>query len=171
MTSLHKNTFIFVTKRFFMTKLNIGDKAPDFNGVDQNGNSIKLSDFQKTKLILYFYPKDNTPGCNAEACNFRDNYQMWLSKGYAVIGVSPDKEATHQKFIAKFELPFPLISDTEKVIIKAYGAWGPKKLYGREYEGLLRSTFVINEEGIIDQIFMKVKTKDHTNQILETLKL
>ncbi len=153
-----------------MTKLNIGDKAPDFNGFDQNGDSIKLEDFRGSKLILYFYPKDNTPGCNAEACNLRDNYEMWLSKAYKVLGVSPDKQVSHQKFIAKFELPFPLIADTEKVIIKAYGAWGPKKLYGREYEGLLRSTFVISEEGIIEQVFMKVKTKDHTNQILETLK-
>lgn len=166
-----KNTFIFVTKKDSMTKLNIGDKAPDFNGVDHNGNPIKLVDFKDKKLILYFYPKDNTPGCNSEACNLRDNHQMWIDKGYAVVGVSPDTEASHQKFIEKFELPFPLISDTEKVIIKAYGAWGLKKMYGREYEGLLRSTFVINEKGIIDQIFMKVKTKDHTNQILETLNL
>jgi len=153
-----------------MTKLKIGDKAPDFKGLDQDGNRIKLEDFTEEKLILYFYPKDNTPGCNNEACNLRDNYQMWLDKGYKVVGVSPDSQASHQKFIAKFELPFPLISDTDKDIIKAYGAWGPKKLYGREYEGLLRSTFVIDENGTIDQIFMKVKTKDHTNQILETLK-
>ncbi len=153
-----------------MTKLNIGDKAPDFNGLNQNGDSVRLEDFKGTKLILYFYPKDNTPGCNAEACNLRDNHEMWLSKGYKVLGVSPDKQESHQKFIAKFDLPFPLISDTEKEIIKAYGAWGPKKLYGREYEGLLRSTFVISEDGKIEQIFMKVKTKDHTNQILETLK-
>jgi len=152
-----------------MTKLNIGDKAPSFNGLDQNGNSIQLTDFKGSKLILYFYPKDNTPGCNAEACNLRDNYEMWLGKGYKVLGVSPDKQAAHQKFISKFDLPFPLISDTEKEIIKAYGAWGPKKLYGREYEGLLRSTFVISEDGIVEQIFTKVKTKDHTNQILETL--
>jgi len=150
-------------------KLNIGDKAPSFNGLDENGNSIQLTDFKGSKLILYFYPKDNTPGCNAEACNLRDNYKMWLEKGYKVLGVSPDKQAAHQKFIAKFDLPFPLISDTEKEIIKAYGAWGPKKLYGREYEGLLRSTFVISEDGIVEQIFTKVKTKDHTNQILETL--
>lgn len=153
-----------------MTKLKIGDKAPEFKGLDQIGNRLKLEDFTGSKLILYFYPKDNTPGCNNEACNLRDNYQMWLDKGYKVVGVSPDSQASHQKFIMKFDLPFPLISDTDKVIIKEYGAWGPKKLYGREYEGLLRSTFVINENGIIDQIFMKVKTKDHTNQILETLK-
>ncbi len=153
-----------------MTKLNIGDKAPDFVGLDQNGDAIKLSDFAGSKLILYFYPKDNTPGCINEACNLRDNYQMWMEKGYEVIGVSPDSQASHQKFIAKHDLPFPLIADTEKKIIKDYGAWGPKKLYGREYEGLLRSTFVINEKGVVEQVFMKVKTKDHTNQILETIK-
>ena len=152
-----------------MKKLNIGDAAPAFKGLDQDGNTVQLTDFKGSKLILYFYPKDNTPGCNAEACNLRDNYEMWLGKGFKVLGVSPDKQAAHQKFIAKFDLPFPLISDTEKEIIKAYGAWGPKKLYGREYEGLLRTTFVISEDGIIEQIFTKVKTKDHTNQILETL--
>ena len=150
-------------------KLKIGDKAPAFTGLDQNGNTVDLKDFKGSKLILYFYPKDNTPGCNAEACNLRDNYQMWLDKGYKVLGVSPDKQEAHQKFIAKFDLPFPLIADTEKEIIKAYGAWGLKKLYGREYEGLLRTTFVISEDGIIEQIFTKVKTKDHTNQILEKL--
>jgi peroxiredoxin Q/BCP len=150
-------------------KLKIGDKAPDFTGLDQDGNPTQLTDFKGSKLILYFYPKDNTPGCNAEACNLRDNYQMWLDKGYKVLGVSPDKQASHQKFIAKFDLPFPLIADTEKEIIKTYGAWGPKKLYGREYEGLLRTTFVISEDGIIEQIFTKVKTKDHTNQILEKI--
>jgi len=153
-----------------MTKLNIGDKAPDFVGFDQDGNSIKLSDFEGSKLILYFYPKDNTPGCTNEACDLRDNYQMWLNKGYKIVGVSPDSQASHQKFIAKHNLPFPLIADTEKKIIKDYGAWGPKKLYGREYEGLLRSTFVINEKGTVEEVFMKVKTKDHTNQILETIK-
>ena len=150
-------------------KLNIGDSAPAFKGLDQNGDTIQLTDFKGSKLILYFYPKDNTPGCNAEACNLRDNYDMWLKKGYKVLGVSPDKQEAHQKFIAKFDLPFPLIADTEKEIIKAYGAWGPKKLYGREYEGLLRTTFIIGEEGVIEQIFTKVKTKDHTNQILEKI--
>lgn len=153
-----------------MTKLKIGDKAPEFKGLDEIGNRLQLKDFTGSKLILYFYPKDNTPGCNNEACNLRDNYKMWLDKGYKVVGVSPDSQASHQKFKAKFDLPFPLISDTDKDIIKAYGAWGLKKLYGREYEGLLRSTFIISENGIIEQIFMKVKTKDHTNQILETLK-
>ena len=151
-------------------KLNIGDKAPDFKGIDENGNSIELSDFKGKKLILYFYPKDNTPGCTSEACDLRDNYKMWIEKGYDVIGVSPDSEASHQKFIGKYDLPFRLISDPDKVIIKQFGAWGLKKLYGREYEGLLRTTFVIDEDGIINNIFVKVKTKDHTNQILESIK-
>ncbi|NOY51409.1 MAG: thioredoxin-dependent thiol peroxidase [Chlorobi bacterium] len=153
-----------------MAKLNIGDIAPDFTGVDQNGDTIKLSDFSGSNLILYFYPKDNTPGCTNEACDLRDNYDMWAEKGYKVVGVSPDSQASHQKFVAKHNLPFPLIADTEKEIIKAYGAWGPKKLYGREYEGLLRTTFVIDGKGTITQMFAKIKTKDHTNQILDSLK-
>ena len=148
-------------------KLETGQKAPNFEGLDENGNAIKLSDFAGSKLILYFYPKDNTPGCTAESCDLRDNYQMWLDKGYKVVGVSPDSEKSHKKFIAKFNLSFPLIADTEKKIIKDYGAWGLKKLYGREYEGLLRMTFVIDEKGVIEQVFTKVKTKEHTKQILE----
>lgn len=150
-------------------KLNIGDKAPDFKGIDQNGNPIALSDFKGHKLILYFYPKDNTPGCTAESCDLRDNYNMWLSKGYKVVGVSPDSVQSHQNFISKYNLPFPLIADEEKAIIKAFGAWGLKKMYGREYEGLLRTTFVIDEKGLIEQIFTKVKTKEHTKQILDTI--
>ena len=152
-------------------KLKKGDKAPDFEGVDQHSNVVKLKDFKGSKLILYFYPKDNTPGCTAEACNLRDNYDFWLSKGYKVVGVSPDSVASHQRFAEKYELPFPLISDEEKKIIKAYGAWGPKKLYGREYEGLLRTTFLIDENGKIEEVFSKVKTKDHTNQILKTINI
>lgn len=151
-------------------KLEIGDKAPEFKGIDENGTSISLSDFKGKNLILYFYPKDNTPGCTNEACDLRDNYNMWLEKGYEVVGVSPDSEKSHLKFKEKQNLPFPLISDTEKIIIKEFGAWGLKKLYGREYEGLLRTTFVINGDGIITNIFTKVKTKDHTNQILESIK-
>lgn len=151
-------------------KLNIGDKAPDFKGTDENGNTISLNDFKGSNLILYFYPKDNTPGCTSEACDLRDNYELWQSKGYKIIGVSPDSEQSHQKFIAKYELPFPLIADTDKEIIKKYGAWGLKKMYGKEYEGLLRTTFVIDGNGIITNIFTKVKTKDHTNQILESIK-
>jgi peroxiredoxin Q/BCP len=150
-------------------KLKKGDAAPDFTGLDQDGKKIQLSDFKGKKLILFFYPKDNTPGCTSEACDLRDNYDKWLAKGYQVVGVSPDSQKSHQKFIEKYTLPFPLIADEDKTIIKAYGAWGPKKLYGREYEGLLRTTFVIDEKGKIEQVFTKVKTKDHTNQILETI--
>lgn len=150
-------------------KLEIGLKAPEFKGLDQNGDTISMEGFRGSKLILYFYPKDNTPGCTAESCDLRDNYDMWLAKGYKVVGVSPDSQSSHQKFIAKYELPFPLIADTEKEIIKAYGAWGLKKMYGKEYEGLLRTTFVIDENGIIEHIFAKVKTKEHTNQILEII--
>lgn len=152
-----------------MKRLEKGNTAPDFKGIDQKGRSIQLSDFKGSKLILYFYPKDNTPGCTAEACNLRDNYKLWLTKGYKILGVSPDSQLSHQKFIAKYNLPFPLIADEDKTIIKTFGAWGLKKLYGREYEGLLRTTFVIDEKGIIEEVFTKVKTKDHTNQILETI--
>jgi peroxiredoxin Q/BCP len=152
-----------------MSHLNIGDTAPDFKGLDHNRNELTLSSFLGKNLIIYFYPKDDTPGCTAEACDLRDNYNMWLEKGYAVVGVSPDSLASHQKFAVKYALPFPLISDPEKVIIKAYGAWGTKKMYGKEYEGLLRTTFVINDKGVIEQVFTKVQTKDHTEQILKTL--
>ena len=153
-----------------MTKLKEGDKAPDFKAKDQNGNSISLSDFKGKKTVLYFYPKDNTPGCTAEACNLRDNYKKLQDEGFAIIGVSADSEKSHQKFTSKYELPFPLIPDTDKKIINAYGVWGPKKFMGREYEGINRKTFVINEEGRIEKLFEKVKTKDHTNQILESYK-
>ncbi len=154
-----------------MTQLKKGDIAPDFAAVNQDGEEVSLADFKGKKLILYFYPKDNTPGCTNEACNFRDHYNYWLKKGFAVVGVSPDSIASHQKFIAKYRLPFPLLSDPDKKIIRAYGAWGLKKLYGREYEGLIRSTFVIDEEGKIEEVFVKVKTKEHTEQIIKTLNL
>ena len=154
-----------------MADLKVGDKAPDFEGKNQNGEKIALKDFAGKKLILYFYPKDNTPGCTAESCNLNDNYDVWLEKGFDVVGVSPDSEKSHQKFIDKFGFKFNLIADTEKEILEAYGTWGLKKNYGREYMGVLRKTFVINEEGVIVEIFEKVKTKDHTNQIIETLNL
>ncbi len=147
--------------------LNVGDKAPDFEGVIQDGSLIKLTDYKGQKVILYFYPKDNTPGCTAEACNLRDNYQLMLEKGYVLIGVSPDSMKSHQKFVEKFDLPFPLIADEKKEIIKAFGAWGLKKFMGREYEGVLRSTFVISEDGTIEEVISKVKTKAHAEQILE----
>jgi len=154
-----------------MTNLKVGDKAPDFEGVNQNGEKIGLKDFTGKKLILYFYPKDNTPGCTAESCNLNDNYDAWLEKGFDVVGVSPDNEKSHQKFIDKFGFKFNLIADTEKEILEAFGVWGEKSMYGRKYMGVFRTTFVINEEGVIEEIFEKVKTKDHTNQIIEALKL
>ncbi len=147
--------------------LKIGDKAPDFKGVDQDGNELSLSMFKGRKLVLYFYPKDNTPGCTAEACNLRDNYQEFLAKNYAIIGVSADSESSHKKFIEKFDLPFPLLADTDKKVLKAYDAWGKKQMYGKEYDGILRKTFVITEEGLVEKIIEKVKTKDHSIQIFE----
>lgn len=152
-----------------MNKLEIGSKAPDFKGLNQDGKEIKLSDFAGKNLILYFYPKDSTPGCTAEACDLRDNYDMWLSKSYEVLGISPDSQKSHQNFIAKHNLPFDLISDTEKEILIAYNAWGEKSMYGRKYMGVLRKTYVINSEGIIENIFDKVKTKDHSNQIIKEI--
>jgi thioredoxin-dependent peroxiredoxin len=149
-----------------MSQLKTGDKAPDFKATDQDGNSISLKDFQGYKLILYFYPKDNTPGCTAEACNLKDNYTELLKKGYKIIGVSADDEKSHKNFISKYVLPFPLIPDKDKKIIKAYGVWGKKKLYGREYDGINRMTFIISPNGIIEKIFTKVDTKNHTEQIL-----
>lgn len=149
-----------------MSQLQPGEKAPDFIATDQDGNTVSLNDFKGYKLILYFYPKDNTPGCTAEACNLRDNYGSLLKKGYKIIGISADDGKSHKNFIAKNVLPFPLIPDKEKKIIKAYGVWGMKKLYGREYEGIMRTTFIISPEGIIEKIFTKVDTKNHTAQIL-----
>ena len=146
-----------------------GDIAPAFTAKNQNGDDVSLADFKGKKVILYFYPKDNTPGCTAEACNLRDNYTDLNTKGYEVIGVSPDSEKSHQNFIGKHELPFTLIADTEKEILKAYEAWGLKKNYGREYEGVIRTTYVISEEGKIEKVFAKVKTKEHTEQILQAM--
>ncbi|MFA5712650.1 MAG: thioredoxin-dependent thiol peroxidase [Bacteroidales bacterium] len=147
--------------------LKIADKAPDFTGVDQDGAPISLSQFKGRKLVLYFYPKDNTPGCTAQACNLRDNYNLFLERGYAVVGVSRDSQKSHLNFIKKHNLPFPLISDPEAQIIKEYGAWGKKKMMGREYEGILRKSFIIDEKGYIEEIIEKVKTKEHTGQILK----
>jgi peroxiredoxin Q/BCP len=149
-----------------MQKLKEGDRAPGFKAIDQYGKEISLTEFAGKKVILYFYPKDNTPGCNAEACNLRDHHDELLSLGYQVIGVSADNTEAHIKFTDKFELPFRLIPDTEKKVINAYGVWGPKKFMGREYDGIHRTTFVINEKGIIETIFAKVKNKEHSEQIL-----
>ncbi len=154
-----------------MLTLKEGDKAPIFKGLNQNNKLISLSDFSGQKVILYFYPKDNTPGCTAESCNLNDNYDELTKKGFVIIGVSPDDISSHQKFIAKHNLQFNLIADTEKEILQQFDAWGLKKMYGREYMGVLRKTFVINEAGTILKIFEKVKTKDHTNQILSELNL
>lgn len=148
-----------------------GAPAPAFKGKIQNGETISLDDYRGKKLILYFYPKDNTPGCTAESCNLSENYEFWISKGYDVIGVSPDSEASHKKFIEKFGLRFNLIADTEKEILQAYNAWGEKMNYGKTYMGVLRKTYVINENGVIEKIFEKVDTKEHTNQLVKELKV
>lgn len=149
-----------------MAILKEGDKAPEFKGLNQDGKEIKLSDFKGSKLILYFYPKDNTSGCTAEACNLNENYDELNKHGYRVVGVSPDSTASHLKFIAKHSLGFDLIADTEKEILNNYGVWAEKSMYGRKYMGVVRTTFIINEDGIIEKIFNKVKTKEHAQQIL-----
>ena len=154
-----------------MTHLKVGDKAPEFKGINQDEKMMSLSDFKGKKLILYFYPKDNTPGCTAESCNLNENYDRLTELGFEVLGVSPDGIPSHNKFIAKHNLSFNLIADTEKEILEAYGAWGEKKMYGRTYMGVIRTTFIISEEGVIEKIFAKVKTKDHTNQILEEMEM
>ncbi len=147
--------------------LKVGDKAPAFEGIDQDSNYIKLSDFSGKKLVLYFYPKDSTPGCTAQACNLRDNYQTLLDSGFAVVGISSDSPKKHQNFINKFDLPFPLIADEDKSIHEQFGTWVEKQMYGRTYMGTARTTFVMNEAGVIEEIIEKVKTKDHTAQILK----
>lgn len=150
-----------------MTHLKEGDKAPIFKGVDQSGNKVSLSDLKGKKVILYFYPKDMTPGCTAQACNLRDNYAALLKKGYAVVGISTDGEKSHQKFAEKYELPFPLLADEDKKIVEQYGVWGEKKFMGKVYDGTHRTTFLINENGVIDKIISKPDTKNHTEEILE----
>lgn len=152
-----------------MITLKEGDKALAFKGKDQNGNTIQLKDFKGKKVVLYFYPEDNTPTCTVQACNLRDNYALLQQHGFTVIGISPDAAAKHKKFEAKFDLPFTLIADTEHAIIDAYGVWGEKQLYGRKYMGLHRTTFVINEKGIITKIFLKPKSKQHAEEIIEAM--
>lgn len=149
-----------------MTTLTSGDKAPYFEAKDQKGNTIKLSDYKGKKLVLFFYPKASTPGCTAEACNLRDNYQTFQAKGYDILGVSADAAKAQQKFIDKYELPFPLLADEDKSVINAYGVWGPKKFMGKKYDGIHRTTFVIDENSLIEEVIAKVKTKDHAAQIL-----
>lgn len=149
------------------TMLEKGTIAPDFAGLDQNGNTIRLSDFRGKKVVLYFYPKDNTPGCTAEACDLRDNYERFLAAGYAVIGVSKDSAKSHLNFIEKHNLPFPLIADTEKEIQQLYGVWGEKKFMGKTHMGTIRTTYIIDANGIIEDVITKVNTKAHTAQILK----
>ena len=149
--------------------MNIGDKAPEILGKDEQGRDIRLSDYKGRKLVLYFYPKDNTSGCTAEACSLRDNYAALQAQGYEVIGVSADSAASHQRFIEKQELPFRLIADTDKTLINAMGVWGEKNMYGKITMGLIRTTFLVKEEGVIEEIFSgrQIKTKTHTEQILK----
>lgn len=153
-----------------MGQLKEGTTAPLFEGIDQNGNLIKLGDFSGKKLVLYFYPRDNTPGCTAEACNLRDNYEEFIRKGFAVVGVSMDSEKSHRNFAEKYSLPFPLIADTTGKISKDYGAYGEKKMYGKSYFGIIRTTFIIDEHGVIEKIISKVNTKAHSEQIFSIYK-
>lgn len=152
-----------------MAKPKEGDKAPDFTAKDQNGKTVSLSDFKGKNVILYFYPKDDTPGCTAEACSFRDHYQSLLGKGFAVIGVSTDDEKSHKKFETKYSLPFPLIADPDKGIVEAYGVWVEKNMYGKKYMGTARTTFLIDANGLITKVIDKVDTKNSSQQVIDLL--
>ena len=147
--------------------LKIGDQAPPINSIDQNGEQITLEQFKGKKVVLYFYPKDMTPGCTMQSCNLRDNYTSLLDNGYIVLGCSADNPEKHRKFIEKYDLPFPLISDESKDVLNAYGVWGPKTFMGKKYNGITRTTFIIDENGIIEDIITKVNTKEHTSQIIK----
>ncbi|MFT7121691.1 MAG: peroxiredoxin Q/BCP [Neolewinella sp.] len=150
-----------------MTHLQPGDKAPNFTGILQDESTVSLADYAGKKLIIFFYPKDDTPGCTAAACSLRDSFGELQAKGYELLGISPDKPAKHQKFITKHELPMPLLADEDHSVMDQFGVWGPKKFMGREYEGVLRTTFVIDENGLVDRVYTKVKTKVHAEQILD----
>ena len=152
------------------TTLKEGQKAPAFTGTDQNGEKVTLKDFSGKKVVLYFYPQDDTPACTTQACNLRDNYALLKKKGFIVIGVSPDDEGSHQKFREKYNLPFPLLADPQHKIIEKYGVWGEKNLYGRKYVGLHRTTFVIDEDGKIEKIFLRPKNKAHAEEIIAAVK-
>ncbi len=153
-----------------MIQIKEGMKAPEFEGIDQNGRNVKLSDFTGKKVVLYFYPKDDTPGCTAEACNLRDNWDTLLKEGFVVIGVSPDSEKSHKSFSGKFSLPFSIIADESKKILNDYGVWGEKKMYGKSFMGVIRTTFIIDEKGMIEKIITKVDTGEHTKQIFDLYK-
>lgn len=150
-----------------MTTLKAGDKAPNFSGLDQNGTSHKLADYKGKKLVVFFYPKASTPGCTAEACDLRDNFARFQANNYALLGVSADSAKAQTKFIEKYDLPFPLLADEDKSVIQAFGVWGPKKFMGKEYDGIHRTTFVIDESGVIEEVISDVKTKAHAAQILK----
>ena len=152
-----------------MSHLQAGDRAPAIRAKDENGEWITLEEFRGKKVVLYFYPKDDTPGCTAEACDLRDHYAKFLDQGFEVIGVSADNEKSHTRFKNKYKLPFRLISDTDKKVLEDYGAWGEKQMYGKNYMGIIRKTFIINEEGYIEKIIEKVKTKEHSKQIFDEL--
>lgn len=154
-----------------MTHLSEGDKAPDFEGLNEKGEKISLADYKGKKLVLFFYPKDDSPGCTKEACNLRDNYSKLSKMGFEILGVSPDSPKKHQKFIDKYEFQYSLLADEDRSVINAYGVWGPKKFMGREYDGLHRTTFIIDEEGKIEKIIKKVKTKEHSEQIMEEMSI
>ena len=153
-----------------MDELKKGEKAPDFKAKNQNGEEVSLSYFRGKKVILYFYPKDDTPGCTAESCSFRDNYQSLLKDGFEVIGVSTDDEASHLKFTSKYQLPFNLIADSDKKIVEAYGVWVEKNLYGRKYMGTARKTFIISPDGLIDRVIDKVDTENASRQVLDSIR-
>lgn len=150
-----------------MNMLQVGDKVPDFSAKDQDGNTINLSDYKGEKLVVFFYPKANTPGCTAEACNLRDNYAELQSAGFELLGVSADSEKQQANFRNKFEFPFPLLADEDHTVINTFGVWGPKKFMGKEYDGIHRTTFVINGDGVVEKVIDKVKTKDHAAQLLD----
>ncbi len=150
-----------------MTTLKKGDKAPNFSGLDQEGKKHTLADYEGKKLVVFFYPKASTPGCTAEACDLRDNFERFKTNNYALLGVSADSAKAQAKFIEKYDLPFPLLADEDKSVIQAFGVWGPKKFMGKEYDGIHRTTFIIDEKGIIEEVIEKVKTKEHAAQILK----
>ena len=152
-----------------MSELKEGDLAPAINASDENGDLITLEEYRGKKVVLYFYPKDNTPGCTAEACDLRDNYAQFMKQGFEIIGVSADSGKSHQNFKNQYQLPFRLISDPDKKVLQDYGAWGEKKNYGKTYMGIIRKTFIINEEGYVEKIIEKVKTKEHSKQIFDEL--
>ncbi len=152
-----------------MSVLKEGDRVPVIDALDQNGEKITLEEYRGKKVVLYFYPKDNTPGCTAESCDLRDNYSRFLEEGFEIIGVSADSQKSHLKFISKHELPFRLISDVDKKVLQDFGSWGEKKLYGKSYMGIIRKTFIINEDGYVEKIIEKVKTKEHSKQIFDEL--